>query len=94
MIVRAAHRPTLKLNEMLRLQPTLAGLFGICTLDLLTPLGIAEWIGYAISPWYVSCFSLTFVTLPRIELITDAALPLMLRHQTYSSNLLLKQGTL
>jgi hypothetical protein len=93
-------QPSVTLNDLHRLQPTLAGLLDIFTLDLLTPLGIAEGIGYAFPLWYVFCLSLkssislTSVALARTGLITDAALPLMLRHQAYSSNLLLKQGTI
>jgi hypothetical protein len=67
-------------------------------LDLLPPFGIAEWIGYALHLRYVSCLSLkpavslTVVMLPRTELITGAAFPFMLRQQSYSSDLFLKQG--
>ena len=89
--MRGASRPSVKLNEVYRLQPTLAGLPGNFTLDLLTSLGIAEWIGYAFPLWYVSrlslkpAVSLTFVALACTGLIGDAAFPLMHRHQKYSS---------
>jgi hypothetical protein len=81
-------RPSAKLNEGSRL---LAGPLGSFLLDLLTSLGIAEWIGYAFPLWYVSRLSLkpavflTFVALACTGLIGDAALPLMPRHQKYSS---------
>lgn len=51
--MEGASRPSVKFNEVYRLQPTLAGLPGNFTLDLLTPLGSAEWIGYAFPLRYV-----------------------------------------
>jgi hypothetical protein len=148
-----------KLNEVYRLLPALAGAFGIFILDLMTPLGSAEWTGYVFPLWYVfrlsrkPAVSLPLVALactgpivagyslssPRMDafisavnrpisvlllwgytlllvrvraadewlntaqenlqhsearfrVMADAALPLTPRHQTYSSNLLLKQG--
>lgn len=91
MIVGEADYPSVNMNEMYRLQPTLAGLLGIFTLALLSPLWVAEWIGYAFPLWSMSCFSfiaavfLTFVALARTGLITGAACPSMLRQQTYYS---------
>ena len=98
--MRGAGRPSVKLNEMYRLQSTLAGLLGIFILLPLTPLVIDEWTGYAFPLGYVSCFSLkpavslTFVAHACTGLFTDASLTLMLCQQTHSSNLLLKQGTI
>ena len=91
MIVKEADCPSVKMNEMYRLQLTLAELPSMFTLDLLPPLSIAEWIGYALPFWYGSCLSLkpavslTYGALARTELITGAAFPPMLRQQTYYS---------
>jgi hypothetical protein len=90
MIVGEADCSSVKMNEMYRFQPTLPDLRSIFTLDLLPPLGIAEWIGYALPLWYVSCLLLrpdisrTFVALALTGLITNAAFPLMLCQHTYS----------
>ena len=98
MIVKEADCPSVKMNELYRLQLTLADLPSIFTLDLLPPISIAEWIGYALPHWYVSCLSLkpavslTFVALAHTGLITGAAFSPMLRHQTYPSTSLLKRG--
>ncbi len=48
-------RPSAKLNEVSRL---LAGPLGSFLLDLLAPLGIVVWIGYAFTLWYASPLSL------------------------------------
>lgn len=62
-------RPSVKLNEVYRLLPALAGLLGFFLLDLLAPLGIAMWIGYAFPLWYVSRLSFKpAVPLPLIAL--------------------------
>jgi hypothetical protein len=98
MIVEKADRPSVNMHEMYRLQLTLADLPSIFTIDLLPPLSIAKWIGYALPLRYVSCLSLkpavslAYVALARTGLMTGAALPPMLRHQTYYLNLLLKRG--
>jgi hypothetical protein len=95
-----ASRPSVKLNEVYRLQPTLAGLLGNFILNLLTPLGIAEWIGYVFPLRFVSrltlqpAVSLSFIALACAGLIRDVALPLMLRHLANSSTFLVKQGTI
>jgi len=100
MIVGKADRPSVKSNEVNSLQPSLADLLSIFILDLLPSLRIAQWIGYGLPRRYVSSFSLnptisrTFVALPRTGLITGAAFSPMLRHQTSSSTLLLKRGTI
>lgn len=100
MIVAKADRPSVKSNEMNSFQPSLADLLSIFTLDLLPSLRIAQWIGYALPLRYVSSFSLnpaisrTFVALTRTRLITSAVFSPMLRHQTASSTLLLKRGTI
>ena len=100
MIVEKADRPSVKSNEVYRIQPTLIGLLGIVTLDLLSPPWITKVIGYVLPLWYVSCLprkpaaSLKVVTLPRTGLITDAAIPLLLRDGMYSSTLLMKRGTI
>ena len=86
MIVGEADGSSLKLNEMFRLQPPLAGILGIVTLNLLPSHRIANLIGPAAS--------LTFVALACIGLIATAALPLIFCQQRYSSTLLLKQGTI
>jgi hypothetical protein len=91
---------SVKRNEWHRLLSPLAALVGIFILNLLTPPGITVWIGYALLLWYLSCLSLkaavclTFGALARPGLITGAACPFMRCQQTYSSNLLLKQGTI
>jgi hypothetical protein len=91
---------SVKQNEWHRLLSPLAALVGIFILNLLTPPGITVWFGYALLLWYLSCLSLkpavclTFGALARPGLITGAAFPFMLCQQTYSSNLLLKQGTI
>lgn len=100
MVVGEAYYPSMNVNEMYRLQPTLANLLSTFTLVLLSALGIAEWIGYAFLLWYVSRLSLgpgvflTFIALAFAGLITGAAFPPILRHQTYYSTLLLKRGTI
>lgn len=153
-------RPSVKLNEVYRLLPAVAGLLGFFLLDLLAPLGIAVWIGYAVPLWYLfrlsrkPAVSLSLIALictgvivagcllspPRMDefisavnrtmgmlflwgytvllmrtravderlntdqenfqclearfpVMVEAAPPLMPRHHTYSSNLLLKRGT-
>jgi len=92
--------PSVRFNKVYRLKPSPAGLLGIFTRDLLPPLGIFEWIAYAFALWYVSCFSgkpyfsLIFVALASTGLIAVTVLPLTLCQQTYSSNLLLKRGTI
>jgi hypothetical protein len=63
-------RPSVKLNEVHRLLPALVGLLGIFILELMTPLGIAVWIGYAFPLWYVSHLSLQpAVSLPLLALV-------------------------
>jgi hypothetical protein len=100
MIVGKADRPSVKSNEVNSLQPSLADLLSIFTLDLLPSLRIAQWIGYALPLRYVSSFSRnpaisrTFVALTRTGLMTGAAFSPMLGHQTSSSTLLLKRGTI
>ena len=100
MVVGEAYYPSMNVNEMYRLQPTLANLLSTFTLVLLSALGIAEIIGYASPLRSGSCLSriatvfLTFVAFARTGLITGAALPPMLRQRTYYSHLLLKRGTL
>ena len=100
MIVGKADRPSVKSNEVYWIQPSLADLLSIFTLALLPSLRIAQWIGYALPLRYVSSFSLkpaisrTFIALARTGLITGAAFSPMLRHQTSSSTLLLKRGTI
>ena len=100
MIVGEVYCPSVKMNEMYRLRPTLAALLSIFTLDLLPPLKIAQWIGYALPLRYVSslsrkpAISRTFVALAHTGLITDAACSPTLRHQTSYSTLLLKRGTI
>jgi len=49
---------SMKLKEVYRLLPALAGLAGVFILDLLTPLGVTVWIGYVFPVWYVSRHSL------------------------------------
>jgi hypothetical protein len=52
-----------------RLLPGMSGPLGFFLLDLLTPLGIVVWIGYAFSLWYASHFSLeSTVFLPLVAL--------------------------
>jgi hypothetical protein len=98
MIVEKADRPSVKSNEVYGIQPTLIGLLGIVTLDLLFPLWITKLIGYVLPLSYVSCLplkptaSLEIVTLVRTGLMTGLALPPMLRQQTYYLSLLLKRG--
>ena len=76
------------------------GLLGIFILELPAPLGIAVWIRYAFPIGCVSHLSLkpaiplTLVLLACTGLVTNAAPSLMFRHQTLSSNFLLKQGTI
>jgi len=101
MIVGEADRPFVTINEMYRLQPPLADLRSFfTTLDLLFPLRIAQWIGYALPLRYVSslsrkpAISRIFVALAHTELITGAACSPMLRHQAACSTLLLKRGTI
>ena len=100
MIVGGTGNPSVKLNEVFRLQPTLVGLLGFFTRDLLALLGITWSIGYVFPLWYVSCLSrkpsvsIIIVGLACLGLIAETALPLTLSHHTYSSNLLLKQGTI
>ena len=100
MIVGKADRPSVKSNEVNSLQPSLADLLSFFPLDLLPSLRIAQWIGYALPLRYVSSFSLnpaisrTFVAFTRTGLITGAAFSPMLRHQTSSSTLLPKRGTI
>jgi hypothetical protein len=58
-----------KLHETSRLLPALVGLLGIFILELMTPLGIAVWIGYGLPLWYVSRLSLKpSVSLPIVAL--------------------------
>ena len=84
MIVGETDCPSVNMNEMYRLQQTLADLLSIFTLDLLSPFWITEAIGHAFPLWYLSylphkpAVSLTFVALARTGLITGAALPPML----------------
>lgn len=93
MIVGEVYCPSVKMNEMYRLQPTPAAPLSFFTLDLLPPLKIAQWIGYALPLRYVSSLSLkpaishTFVALARTGLITGAAfLPMFaIRHIQLSS---------
>ncbi len=93
MIVGEADCPSVKMNGMYRLRPTLDDLLSIFTLDLLPPLKIAQWIGYALPLRYVSSLSLkpaishTFVALARTGLITGAAFSPMfaIRHIQLSS---------
>ncbi len=47
-------RPSVKWNEVYRLLPALVGLVGTFVLELMTPRGIAVWIGYAFPLWYLS----------------------------------------
>ncbi len=49
---------------MNRLLPGMAGPLGFFLLDLLTPLGIVVWIGYAFSLWYASHLSLEPAVFP------------------------------
>ena len=95
-----AGHPSVKLNEVYRLLPALLGLLGIFILELPTPLGIDVWIR---NPFPICCVShlslkpavhLTPVLLACTGLVANAALSLMFRHQTFSSNYLLKQGTI
>ena len=96
--MKEADCPSVKMHELYRLQLTLADLPSFFTLDLLPPLSLADRIGHAMPPWYMSCLSLkpavsrTYVALARTGLITGAAFPPMLRQQTYPSTLLLKRG--
>jgi hypothetical protein len=98
MNVGDADCPSVKLNEVYLLQPTQADLLSIFTLDLLPPLKIAQWIGYALPLRYVSSLSLkpaisrTFIALVHTGLITGASFSSIRRHQTYYSTLLLKRG--
>ena len=98
MIVKEADCPSVKMHEMYRLELTLADLPSMFTIDLLPPLSIAEWSGYALPLWHVACLSLkpavfiTYVALALTGLMTGAALPPKLRQQTYPSTLLLKRG--
>jgi hypothetical protein len=99
MIVGEADCPFVKIKEMYRLQPPLANLRSFfTTLDLLYPLRIAQWNGYALPLRYVSslsrkpAISRIFVALAHAELITGAACSPMLRHQTAYSTVLLKRG--
>jgi len=91
MVVGEAYYPSMNVNEMYRLQPTLANLLSTFTLVLLSALGIAEVIGYASPLRSVSCLSLiatvflTFVAFARAGLVTGATFPPMLRQQTYYS---------
>lgn len=100
MIVGEANCPSMKMNEMHRLQPILADLLSIVILALLPLLRIGQWIGYALPLRYVSslshkpAISRTFAALARTGLITGATPPPMFHHQTYYSHLLLKRGTL
>jgi len=50
-------RPSMKMNEVYRLLPGIAGLLGLFLLDMLTPLGIDVWIKYASPLWYASRLS-------------------------------------
>src|SRR5262249_34233515 len=100
MIVVKADRPSVKSNEANRVLLTLVGLLSIVTLDFSPPLRITDTLGDALSLWYRDCLllksavSVTFVTHSCSKLITDAAIPLMLRHDMSSSTLLLKRGTI
>ena len=75
MIVGEVYCPSVKMNEIYRLQPILAALLSIFTLDLLPPLKITQWIGYALPLRYVSslsrkpAISRTFVALAHTGLI-------------------------
>lgn len=61
--------PSMKLNEVHRLVSAVTGLLGFFILDLLAPLGIAVWIGYALPLRYVFRFSLKLaVCLPLVAL--------------------------
>jgi hypothetical protein len=100
MIVGKADHPSVKSNEAYRVQPTLVGLLSLVTFNFLPPLWSTEILGYTIPLWYLACLllkpavCLTVVTRSRTGLITDAAIPLMLRHDMHSSTLLLKRGTI
>ena len=60
---------SMKQKEVYQLLPALTGLAGIFILDLLTPLGVAVWIGYVFPVWYVSRRSFTpSVSLPLVAL--------------------------
>lgn len=62
-------RPSMKVNEVNRLLPGLAGPLGSFLPDLLAPLGIVVWIGYAFTLWYASPLSLDpAVFLPLVTL--------------------------
>jgi hypothetical protein len=85
-------RPFVKWNEIYRLLPALVGLLGIFVLELMTPPGIAVWIGYSFPLWYLSrVSSKPAIFLP---LVAHAMIPLTPHHQLCASNLLRKQGTL
>lgn len=61
--------PSMNVNEVNRLLPGLAGPLGSFLPDLLTPLGIVVWIGYAFTLWYASPLSLDpAVFLPLVTL--------------------------
>lgn len=47
-------RLSVKWNEVYRLLPALVSLVGTFVLELMTPRGIAVWIGYAFPLWYLS----------------------------------------
>jgi hypothetical protein len=85
-------RPFVEWNEIFRLLSALVGLLGIFVLELMTPRGIALWIGYSFALWYLSRVSRKpAIFLP---LVAHAMVPLTPHHRMYASNLLRKQGTL
>ena len=92
--------PSVSMNEMYRFQPIqfLADCLDTSTPDLLPSLRIAESFGHAFPLSYVSrlslrpVVSLTFSALAFAGLITGAAVPPILRYQTYYLTLLLKRG--
>jgi hypothetical protein len=94
--------PSVSMNEMYRFQPIqiLADWLGSTTPDLLPSLRIAESFGHAFPLSYLSRLSLrpgvslTFSARAFAGLITGAAFSPMLRHQTSSSTLLPKRGTI
>ena len=72
----------------------------VLVFPLPTPIGIVKGIGNAFPLWSMSRLSvkravpLIFVSLACIGTIANAAFSLMFRHQTWSSNFLLRQGTI
>ncbi len=61
--------PSMNVNEVNRLLPGLAGPLGSFLPNLLAPLGIVVWIGYAFTLWYASPLSLDpAVFLPLVTL--------------------------